>query len=141
MEQRYRRYRTLDRDGVRIAELVLVQRPQGGVDPLHLLGVLFERRRHEVAHPRLGDVGRHGDALVPPREDEFVCGSVVSAEEEERVREANGAPADSLLLLSGDDGTTNKFVLAGGDKCISVMANVAKTQMRNLMVAALKKDA
>ena len=28
--------------------------------------------------------------------------------------EANGAPADSLLLLSGDDGTTNEFVLAGG---------------------------
>ena len=55
--------------------------------------------------------------------------------------EANGAPADSLLLLSGDDGTTNEFVLAGGDKCISVTANVAQTRMRNLMAAALKKDA
>ena len=55
--------------------------------------------------------------------------------------EANGAPTDSLLLLSGEDGTTNEFVLAGGDKYTSVTANVAQTRMRNLMAAALKNDA
>lgn len=54
--------------------------------------------------------------------------------------EKNGFPKDSLLLYSGDDGTTDKFVLNGGDGCISVTANVAPTQMHNLMMAALKKD-
>lgn len=54
--------------------------------------------------------------------------------------EANGLPGDSLLLLSGDDGTTDKFVLGGGDGCISVTANVAPTRMHNLMMAALRDD-
>jgi len=54
--------------------------------------------------------------------------------------EANGVPKDKLLLLSGDDGTTDKFVLDGGDGCISVTANVAPTRMHDLMMAALKKD-
>ena len=54
--------------------------------------------------------------------------------------EANGVPKDSLLLLSGDDGSTDEFVLTGGDGCISVTANVAPSQMHNLMMAALKKD-
>ena len=54
--------------------------------------------------------------------------------------EANGVPKDKLLLLSGDDGTTDKFVLDGGDGCISVTANVAPARMHDLMMAALKKD-
>lgn len=53
---------------------------------------------------------------------------------------ANGVSADSLLLFSGDDGSTDEFVLAGGDGCISVTANVAPSQMHQLMMAALKKD-
>lgn len=54
--------------------------------------------------------------------------------------EANGVPIDSLLLFSGDDGSTDEFVLRGGDGCISVTANVAPSMMHNLMMAALKKD-
>ena len=54
--------------------------------------------------------------------------------------EANGVSSDSLLLLSGDDGSTDEFVLLGGDGCISVTANVAPSHMHNLMMAALKKD-
>lgn len=54
--------------------------------------------------------------------------------------ETNGVDKDSLLLLSGDDGSTDEFVLEGGDGCISVTANVAPSQMHNLMMAALSKD-
>jgi len=54
--------------------------------------------------------------------------------------EANGVSKDELLLLSGDDGSTDKFVLGGGDGCISVTANVAPTRMHNLMMAALNED-
>ena len=54
--------------------------------------------------------------------------------------EANGVPIDSLLLFSGDDGSTDEFVLKGGDGCISVTANVAPSMMHKLMMAALKKD-
>ena len=54
--------------------------------------------------------------------------------------EANGVPKESLLLFSGDDGSTDEFVLGGGDGCISVTANVAPSRMHNLMMAALKKD-
>lgn len=52
----------------------------------------------------------------------------------------NGVSKDSLLLLSGDDGSTDEFVLSGGDGCISVTANVAPAQMHQLMMAALKGD-
>lgn len=54
--------------------------------------------------------------------------------------EENGVSKDSLLLFSGDDGSTDEFVLRGGDGCISVTANVAPALMHNLMMAALKKD-
>lgn len=52
----------------------------------------------------------------------------------------NGVSKDSLLLFSGDDGSTDEFVLKGGDGCISVTANVAPALMHSLMMAALKKD-
>ena len=54
--------------------------------------------------------------------------------------DANEVNSASLLLLSGDDGSTDKFVLSGGDGCISVTANVAPSQMHNLIMAALKQD-
>jgi 4-hydroxy-tetrahydrodipicolinate synthase len=60
-----------------------------------------------------------------------------------KIREAceeNGVSKDSLLLFSGDDGSSDEFVLKGGDGCISVTANVAPALMHNLMMAALKKD-
>jgi len=53
---------------------------------------------------------------------------------------ANGVARDSLLLFSGDDGTTDDFVLSGGDGCISVTANIAPARMHNLMMSALQKD-
>lgn len=52
----------------------------------------------------------------------------------------NGFAKDELLLFSGDDGSTDEFVLKGGDGCISVTANVAPTRMHDLMMAALKED-
>ena len=54
--------------------------------------------------------------------------------------EENGFSKDSLLLFSGDDGSTDEFVLKGGDGCISVTANVAPAMMHNLIMAALKQD-
>eukprot|EP00568_Trieres_chinensis_P005993 CAMPEP_0183300406 /NCGR_PEP_ID=MMETSP0160_2-20130417/6846_1 /TAXON_ID=2839 ORGANISM="Odontella Sinensis, Strain Grunow 1884" /NCGR_SAMPLE_ID=MMETSP0160_2 /ASSEMBLY_ACC=CAM_ASM_000250 /LENGTH=351 /DNA_ID=CAMNT_0025462819 /DNA_START=157 /DNA_END=1212 /DNA_ORIENTATION=- len=53
------------------------------------------------------------------------------------IRELTG---DKLLLLSGDDETDAEFVLAGGDGCISVTANVAPAQKHGLMMAALGGD-
>jgi len=35
-------------------------------------------------------------------------------------------------LLSGDDGTSCEFILSGGDGVISVTANIAASQMRQL---------
>ena len=52
----------------------------------------------------------------------------------------NGVDKDSVLLLSGDDGSTDEFVLSGGDGCISVTANVAPAEMHELMMAALEGD-
>ena len=49
--------------------------------------------------------------------------------------------SDDFLLYSGDDATTLDFVLQGGDGCISVTANVAPTEMAQMMAAALNKDA
>jgi len=46
-----------------------------------------------------------------------------------------------FFKLSGDDGTTDDFVLQGGDGCISVTANIVPGQMRQVVHAALKGDA
>lgn len=67
-------------------------------------------------------------------------GEVARVAEIHAACEAHGVPKDSLLLFSGDDGTTDEFVLAGGDGCISVTANAAPAHMHNLMMAALKED-
>ncbi|KAL3789591.1 hypothetical protein ACHAWO_009154 [Cyclotella atomus] len=53
---------------------------------------------------------------------------------------ANGVDKGSVLLLSGDDGSTDEFVLSGGDGCISVTANVAPAQVHELVMAALNGD-
>lgn len=47
----------------------------------------------------------------------------------------------SFLKYSGDDATTDEFVLQGGDGCISVTANLAPGKVREVVHAALKGDA
>lgn len=47
----------------------------------------------------------------------------------------------SFLKYSGDDATTDEFVLQGGDGCISVTANVAPGKVRDVVHAALRGDA
>jgi 4-hydroxy-tetrahydrodipicolinate synthase len=46
-----------------------------------------------------------------------------------------------FLLLSGDDATSIQYVLAGGDGCISVTANVSPAAIQEAMVAALVGNA
>ena len=55
-----------------------------------------------------------------------------------QIRERCGA---DFLLLSGDDATAREFMLAGGHGVISVTANVAPRQMRDMCAAALAGDA
>ena len=55
-----------------------------------------------------------------------------------RIRELCGP---DFRLLSGDDSTTPAFILAGGDGVISVTANVAPRQMREMCASALAQDA
>jgi len=59
----------------------------------------------------------------------------------DRVKEIRALVGDDLLLYSGNDDTASNFVMRGGDGCISVTANVAPSEMHDLMVAALEKDA
>ncbi len=47
----------------------------------------------------------------------------------------------SFLKYSGDDATTDDFVLQGGDGCISVTANLVPGKVRGVVHAALKGDA
>ena len=55
-----------------------------------------------------------------------------------RIRELCGP---DFVLLSGDDATAREFILAGGDGVISVTANVAPRQMREMCASALAQDA
>eukprot|EP00526_Cylindrotheca_closterium_P014184 CAMPEP_0113618168 /NCGR_PEP_ID=MMETSP0017_2-20120614/9189_1 /TAXON_ID=2856 /ORGANISM="Cylindrotheca closterium" /LENGTH=339 /DNA_ID=CAMNT_0000527651 /DNA_START=123 /DNA_END=1142 /DNA_ORIENTATION=- /assembly_acc=CAM_ASM_000147 len=57
------------------------------------------------------------------------------------LKEALGSNAESFLQYSGDDGTTTDFVIAGGDGCISVTANLVPAQMSKIMKAGLDGDA
>mmetsp|Transcript_8880 Transcript_8880/g.13069 ORF Transcript_8880/g.13069 Transcript_8880/m.13069 type:complete len:356 (+) Transcript_8880:96-1163(+) len=59
-----------------------------------------------------------------------------------RLREALDASGyrKDFLLYSGDDATSAKFVLRGGDGCISVSANVAAKNLHEIMMAALEGD-
>lgn len=54
----------------------------------------------------------------------------------DRVTQLRDACGPDFSLLSGDDATSCKFMLAGGDGVISVTANVAPTGMRQLCDAA-----
>ena len=56
---------------------------------------------------------------------------------QEIIKECRG----KLLLLSGDDLTCREFMLLGGDGIISVTANIAPKEMKQLCVAALSGDA
>jgi len=46
----------------------------------------------------------------------------------------------TFLKYSGDDDTTDDFVLQGGDGCISVSANLVPRQIHDMVHAALKGD-
>ncbi|HSG65012.1 MAG TPA: 4-hydroxy-tetrahydrodipicolinate synthase [Gammaproteobacteria bacterium] len=56
--------------------------------------------------------------------------------EVERVRPLREGCGERFALLSGDDATAARFMLTGGDGCISVTANVAPRKMRELCEAA-----
>jgi len=62
----------------------------------------------------------------------------VSRVQQIRTVEAGIDSDRKLLLYSGDDATEAEFVLAGGDGCISVTANVAAKEMHEMMMLALK---
>lgn len=57
------------------------------------------------------------------------------------LKKALGSNDESFLKYSGDDGTTAEFVIAGGDGCISVTANLVPFQMRKIIHAGLDGDA
>jgi 4-hydroxy-tetrahydrodipicolinate synthase len=60
----------------------------------------------------------------------------------DRVEKIRSLVGDNpFLLYSGDDGTSAEFVMRGGDGCISVTANVAPEEIRDLMMASLNGDA
>lgn len=57
------------------------------------------------------------------------------------LKKALGDADGSFLKYSGDDGTTTEFVIAGGDGCISVTANLVPGKIREIVHAALDGDA
>ena len=92
--------------------------------------------------------GRTGSDMLPETialcaDHEYIIGVKEATGDISRVgaiRELTGVGSSPLLLLSGDDGTDADFVLAGGDGCISVTANIAPRQKHELMHAALRRD-
>ncbi|MEE8544114.1 MAG: 4-hydroxy-tetrahydrodipicolinate synthase, partial [Gammaproteobacteria bacterium] len=89
--------------------------------------------------------GRTGVDLIPETTIRLAGhGNIIAIKEAtgdlgrvEPLREGCGS---EFLLLSGDDGTSCEFMLRGGDGCISVTANVAPAQMRELCDAARSGD-
>ena len=57
------------------------------------------------------------------------------------LKKALGSNDESFLKYSGDDGTTAEFVIAGGDGCISVTANLVPAKMREIIHAGLDGNA
>ena len=57
-----------------------------------------------------------------------------------RISEITYKAADKITLLSGDDGTCVDFMLKGGHGFISVTANIAPKEMKELSIAALSGD-
>jgi len=94
--------------------------------------------------------GRTGIDLTPESvgicsEHENIVGIKEATGQLDRVQQLRDILKDeNFLLYSGDDSTTNEFVLLGGDGCISVTANLAPGAMHDMMLAALngnKKEA
>ncbi len=86
--------------------------------------------------------GRTGVDLIPETTIRLAGhGNIVAIKEATgefgRVEPLRDGCGPEFLLLSGDDGTSCEFMLRGGDGCISVTANVAPAQMRELCDAAL----
>ena len=69
-----------------------------------------------------------------------IAGIKEATGELERVRLLREGCQPDFYLLSGDDGTSCEFILGGGDGVISVTANVAAAQMRQLCDAARSGD-
>ncbi|MEE8249226.1 MAG: 4-hydroxy-tetrahydrodipicolinate synthase [Gammaproteobacteria bacterium] len=85
--------------------------------------------------------GRTGVDLIPETTIRLAShGNIVAIKEATgelgRVEPLRDGCGPEFLLLSGDDGTSCEFMLRGGDGCISVTANVAPAQMRELCDAA-----
>ena len=57
------------------------------------------------------------------------------------LKKALGSNDDKFLKYSGDDGTTTDFVIAGGDGCISVTANLVPNKIHEIIKAGLQGDA
>jgi len=57
-----------------------------------------------------------------------------------RVADFRKRGGDDFAIYSGDDATTLELLKAGGDGCISVTANAAPKQMREMCDAALRGD-
>jgi 4-hydroxy-tetrahydrodipicolinate synthase len=57
------------------------------------------------------------------------------------LKKALGSADETFLKYSGDDGTTANFVIAGGDGCISVTANLAPKLIHDVVHAGLGGDA
>jgi len=56
------------------------------------------------------------------------------------LRKLLGDQDSNFLKYSGDDSTTDQFVLQGGDGCISVTANIVPEKVRDVVHAALRGD-
>jgi 4-hydroxy-tetrahydrodipicolinate synthase len=57
-----------------------------------------------------------------------------------RATELRALCPDDFLLLTGDDPTTMPFMAQGGDGCISVVSNVAPTEMVEMLSAIAEGD-
>lgn len=89
--------------------------------------------------------GRTGVDLIPETTIRLAShGNIIAIKDAtgdlERVEPLREGCGSEFLLLSGDDGTSCEFMLRGGDGCISVTANVAPAQMRDLCDAACSGD-
>eukprot|EP00980_Cylindrotheca_fusiformis_P016677 scaffold5024_cov136-Cylindrotheca_fusiformis.AAC.6 len=84
------------------------------------------------------------ETIVALAEHEYIVGIKDATGDVERLaslKKALGAADATFLKYSGDDGTTSDFVIAGGDGCISVTANLAPGKIRDVVHAGLKGDA
>lgn len=84
------------------------------------------------------------ETVVALSEHEFIVGIKDATGDLGRLaslKKALGSADDAFLKYSGDDATTAEFVIAGGDGCISVTANLAPGKIRDIVHAGLQGDA